>query len=201
MRRYEELKQRREERIKNAPRPTKKERDAQRKLALEKAHEAKRLKIEQRRIVEQKVNLGQPITEAERELLLWRPGRKTAMQVEEDLIAQSAKVVIKPQSVTELRVLVEKTARKHSYNPIEELILQTQSDEIPEKEKIAIHKALLPFLVPQLAAPKAPKEGAEEGSGIKVVVAQFQFPAAGAKPAQPLYTEKPATVDVEQEKA
>jgi len=116
-------------------------------------------------------------------------------QQEAQVMAAASKLLIKPQSITELRVLVEKVALKHSYNPVEELILLTRSDEIKEAEKISIHKALLPFLAPQLATPKAVKEGAEDGGGVKVTITQFQFPDREKKP---LYEQKPATVETEQ---
>ena len=67
----------------------------------------------------------------------------------------------------------------------------TRSADIEEKEKIAIHKALLPFLVPVLATPKA-TGGEDGGGGVKVVVTQFHFP--DRKSSGPLHQEKPVTV-------
>jgi gas vesicle protein len=156
--------------------------------------------VKARAIVQEKVDAGLPITEQERELLGWRGGRIRKEDQANRVMAAAASLLIKPQSVTELRVLVEKTAAKHSYNPIEELILQTRSEEMPEKEKAAIHKALLPFLVPQLAAPKQ-ERGDGEGGGVKVTVTQFVFPDKNPKTNAPLHTEKPATVDTTSEKA
>lgn len=169
-----------------------------RQAAIKKAQEAKALKIKQKKLVEQKVEQGLPISEEERRMLLWNAGNMHNTTKEKLAIAAAAKLVMKPQSVNELRMIVEKTAAKHSYNPIECLIQLTQSNSIEEKEKIAIHKALLPFLVPVLATPKAQSSEGGEG-GVKVVVTQFQFPARAAS--GPLHLEKPKTVETTAEQA
>jgi len=157
-----------------------------------KARAAQAAKIAQRKIVEEKVKNDLPITEQERDLLNWRGGRVTSETQKRLSIAAAAKLVIKPQSVTELRLLVESTAAKMRYNPIQSLIELTQSDEIKESEKIAIHKALLPFLVPQLATPKPSNEAAD--TGVKVTVTQFVFPKKD-QGAPKIHTEKPAMVE------
>lgn len=163
---------------------------------MKRAQEAKALKVAQKKLVQEKVQRGMPISEAERQMLLWNGGNMHGLTKEKLAIAAVAKLVMKPQSVSELRMLVEKTAAKHSYNPIECLIQLTQSNNIEEKEKIAIHKALLPFLVPVLATPKA-NAGEEGGGGVKVVVTQFQFP--DHRSTGPLHLEKPVTVTTTQE--
>lgn len=163
---------------------------------MKKAQEAYRLKRAQREIVRRKVEEGLPISEQERAYLQWKGGGPQKNQNEKSIIAAAAKLMIRPQSVTELRMLVETTAAKHSYNPIESLILQTRSVDIAEKDKAAIHRALLPFLCPQLPAPRPQDEKSGSGHGIKVVVTQFTFPdRRGSEPDQALHLERPATVD------
>jgi hypothetical protein len=163
-----------------------------RQAAIKKAQEARAIKVAAKRLVERKVAENLPISEEERNLLTWKNGNQHGKSPTNLAIAAVAKLVMKPQSVNELRMLVEKTAAKHSYNPIEALIQLTQSNHVEEKEKIAIHKALLPFLVPVLATPKV-SQGEESGGGVKVVVTQFHFPNSG-KPSGPLHMEKPVTV-------
>ena len=162
---------------------------------LAKARAVQALKKKERQIVEEKVAAGLPITEEERALLTFRTNKKQAD--ERKILAQAAKLMIKPQSVHDLRLLVETTAAKHHYNPIESLILQTQDPNIPEKDKVAIHKVLLPFLVPQLPAPKAATPETED-TGIKVTVTQFVFPP-NEKNVTPLHKQKPTTVKIEQD--
>lgn len=135
---------------------------------------------------------GQPITEAERNLLRWKGGK--VKLTEDEAIAAAAKLLITPKSVAELRLLVETTAANHHYNPIEKLIELTNSDVIDPKDKVSIHKALLPFLVPQLPVPK--NTGSEEKGGqMKVVITTFAFPSAPTT--VPLHQEKPAMVATE----
>lgn len=193
LRRYEERMKKIEERNKSRNTPAQTQ-DARLK-GIEKAHHARMAKLRERQLVKEKVARGEEITEDERDLLIWKAGKIPKKDQERLAVAAAAKLVIKPQTVNELRVLVEKTAARHSYNPIEALIQLTRSDEVKEVDKIGIHKALLPFLVPQLATPKAPKEEGE-GGGVKVTIMHYQFPDQQAKPAQPLHTEKPATVEI-----
>lgn len=155
------------------------------------AREAMRVKLAQRELVRRKVEQALPITDQERDLLKFKGGNKQGLTEDQVTIAAAAKLLIKPQSVSELRLLVEKTAAKHHYNPIEGLIQLTQSDAIDEKEKIAIHKALLPYLVPQLATPKNVDEKA--AGGVKVVITSFSFDAQRSE--KPIHTEKPLTVE------
>ena len=143
-----------------------------------------------RAMVREKVENGLPITEQEREALSWRAGNGGGNKPSDrSIIAAAAKLMIKPQSVSELRLLVETTAAKHHYNPIEALILQTRDADIKESEKIAIHKALLPFLVPILATPKSQSEHAD--TGVKVIITSFVFPENRSQ--GPIHAEKMIT--------
>jgi hypothetical protein len=170
---------------------------ARQEQRLAKGRETRRIKIEQRSIVQEKVARGMPITAEERVMLEYTGGRVTKEQKKEKILEAAASLVIKPQSVHALRLVVEQTAAKMKYNPIESLIELTQDDNVKESEKIAIHKALLPFLVPQLATPKPEKE--EQNHGVKVTVTQFVFPKKDvAQPA--LHTEKPVTVNTDANK-
>ena len=163
---------------------------------MKKARAARELKLTQRELVRQKVAQNLPITPEERALLSWKGGNRQRATEEEQAHAAAAKLVIKPQSVTNLRLLVETTAAKHCYNPIEELIKMTKpgAGQVELKEQVAIHKALLPFLVPQLATPKA-GTGDGSGEGVKVVVTQFHFPPGHRTkdPSAPLHEERPVT--------
>lgn len=141
--------------------------------------------------MQQKVAQGIAISEEERQQLEYSGGRVSKEAKKEKIIEAAASLVIKPQSVTALRLVVEQTAAKLKYNPIESLIDLTKGNDIKDSEKIAIHKALLPFLVPQLATPKPEKH--EENHGVKVTITQFVFPKKDAD-AKALHTEKPATV-------
>lgn len=127
-------------------------------------------------------------------MLRWRGGGpgNTDEAKERQALAAAAKIMLKPKSVNELRLLVETTAAKNHYNPIESLIELTRKEDVKDSEKIAIHKALLPFLVPQMATPKPEKE--EKEHGVKVTVTQFVFPSNS--PTGPLHQEKPAMVEV-----
>lgn len=162
-----------------------------------KARDAKRLLVAQREIVRQKVELGQPITEEERNVLGRKFGNLHGKTQEQATIAAAAKLMIKPQSLAQLRLLVETTAAKHSYNPIEKLIELANSPNIEEKEKVAIHKALLPYLAPVLATPKA-TDSAGDGGGVKVVVTTFAFNSD--KPKVAIHNDRPATVATEEQK-
>lgn len=138
-----------------------------------KALDALKLKTAQKRLVREKVEKGLPITEEERKLLTWTT-RMNEKEKQRKIVDAAAHLVIKAQSVQELRLIVEKTAARHAYNPIESLIQQTKDPLIPAKEKIAIHKALLPFLVPQLPVEK--QNDRKNPEGVKVTITQFVFP-------------------------
>lgn len=191
---YDRRKREREERLKQ-PRKTKEEITKEKVERLRLAREKLREKIRQKEIVEEKVRANMPITEDERQLLEWSPGKapaKSRAEQEALTIAKAAKLVLQPKHVTELRMLVEKTAEKFSYNPIEELILCAQTTE-DEELKVGIHKALLPFLVPQLQVPKPKPETGDEG-GVKVTITQFVFKDDDKKP---LHQQSPTMVTIE----
>ena len=175
--------------------PTKAAITEQRRASIKKAQEAKRIKMAQREMVRRKIENAQPITEQERELLKWKGGNRAGQTEDQLVMAAAAKLMIKPQSVSELRLLVETTAAKNNYNPIEKLIHLTSDPNVTEAEKISIHKALLPFLVPILATPKALSEKGE--GGVKVVITSFSFDPK--RPEAALHTEKPVTVATTQQ--
>lgn len=161
-------------------------------------------KRKQQQIVREKVAANMPITDEERELLEWKAHRsagpnnpKTRTQKEKETIAKAAKLMMKPQNIAELRQLVEDTAARHKYNPIDELIQLSTSPDVPEKDKIQIHKTLLPFLLPQLP-PQKPQSGAQAAGGVKVTIARFDLTGGSDKPQKALHEEAPVTVTVEE---
>lgn len=179
-------------------RKTKEERDAlraihgrdyakkARRANMEKAHAAMRLKKKQRDIVREKVAAGMPITEQEQQLLSSRLNvkNKSRQAQEEATLAAASKLLIQPQNVKELRILVDRIAHKHAYNPLEQLIKMTlptenpdgtYSYQIPAADRATIHKALLPYLTPQLKVSPV-KEEDPKNEGVKVVISQFVFP-------------------------
>lgn len=172
---------------------------------LKKAQAVRAAKMAARRAVEEKVRLNMPITEQERDLLNWRGGKVARTQQTKSIMAAAAQLMIKSKSVNELRLLVETTAAKLNYNPIEALILMTQPSAGPNgeiipakldpKDAAGVHKALLPFLVPQLATPKPEPANADKRE-IKVTITNFVLPA---KSVSPLHTQAPAVVTVEQD--
>lgn len=185
-------------RLKNNP-----ELAARRAESVRRMHEALARKKEMKKAVQRKVDLGMPITDEERDLLMWTPGRNKTKDVkmrEEDTIAAASKLLMRPQNVKELRALVERTAAKHHYNPIEALILMTKDGKLDPEDVAGIHKALLPYLAPQLkvAAPKEESEG--DASGVRVFITRFEFPPDQSS-ASPLYQHKPATVTITDEQS
>lgn len=164
---------------------------AARAAGLVKAQAILKLKREAKAMVRRKVELGQPITAEEERQVRWSQAESTKHK-EERLINEVSKLVIKPQTVEALRLVVERTAAKHSYNPIEELIKLTGPDsDLPDKEKVVIHKALLPFLVPVMPAVKQETQ-ADDGKRVRVTVTQFVFP--GRSPAvAPFHAERPVS--------
>jgi hypothetical protein len=170
---------------------------------IRKAIAGMKIKRESKRLVEEKIKNGMPVTEEERELLLWSPGKKKPQGKDarnEMLVGMATKLLIRPQNVTELRVLVEQIAKKHDYNPIESLILQTQDKNLDEETKMTIHKALLPFLVPQIQTPRLRTVDDPEENQIKVTISQFVFPTgSNHAPSTALHLEAPATVQTTNE--
>lgn len=175
----------------------KKEKDAltreKRLSAILKANAAKRLKMSQREIVMKKVEQNMPITAEEQQLVHWTANakRKRNQQLAIDAVS---KLVIRPQNIDALRLVVEQTAARHGYNPIESLIMLTQSDNVEDKDKVSIHKALLPFLAPQLPAVKEAKREEDDGARVKVTVTHFVFPSHRDKPDTPIHETKPPMI-------
>ena len=170
------------------------ERKEARERGLKKAHEMLRLKAQQRELVKKKVEMQLPITEQERELLTWSRTRSQKVK-KQQLIDQVAKLVISPKTVEELRMVVEQTAARHAYNPIEALIrLGGDDSSLEDKDKVAIHKALLPFLVPQLPTPKAQPEKDGDSKRVRVTVTQFVFPERPQNNVTPLHKERPPSI-------
>ena len=156
---------------------------------LKKGTETIRLKKRQRDLVREKVEKGLPITEQEREMLQWTAG-KTRVQKKKEIIDAAAALVIKPQTVNELRIVVQQTAARYAYNPIEELIkLSSPESELKDSDRVAIHKALLPFLAPTIPSVKAQALEQEEKGKIKVTISQFVFPEKQGM--SPLHKERP----------
>jgi hypothetical protein len=170
------------------------ERKEARVRGLKKAHEMIRLKSQQRELVKKKVEMQLPITEQERELLTWSRTRSQKVK-KQQLIDQVSRLVISPKTVEELRMVVEQTAARHAYNPIEALIrLSADDSALEDKDKVAIHKALLPFLVPQLPTPKAVSEKDGDSKRVRVTVTQFVFPERPQNNVTPLHAERPPSV-------
>ncbi len=163
-----------------------------------KAHAAKALKKQQRDLVKEKIQMGLPITKEEEDLVNWS-ATASRKKNEERVVDAAARLVIKPQHVNELRIVVERTAAKHKYNPVEALILLAAGDELEPKERAAVHKSLLPFLVPTLPPSKPTKEGTEGEGQVKVTITQFVFKEdQHSKPAIALHNEMPKTTDIQQ---
>lgn len=155
--------------------------------------ERRNLKIKQRALVREKVEAGLPISAEERELLTWTASKKRKDK-EAEILKQASALTIKPQNIEALRLVVEKTAAKHSYNPVEELIKLSVQGDLDDKDKVAIHKALMPFLVPTLPVPKE-RPADNPDSGIRVVVAQFTIPDhQRVKPEKPIFEDKPPVI-------
>lgn len=169
-----------------------------------KVRQAIQIKMAQRRAAQAKVDAGMKITPEEQEALLWKQGKKPdPVRREKDLIAATAHLLLKPRNTNELRMLVEKVALEQSYNPMEELIKLTKpkknedgsvSYPVDADTRVQIHKALMPFLIPQLSAAKV-QDSSEKETGIKVTVTSFVFPED--KEVGPIFKEAPKMVDVE----
>jgi len=165
-----------------------------RKKALEKAQESIRLKRQQQALVRKKIEVGLPITEEERAVYEWS-STESKKRRESRLIDSVAKLVITPKTVEELRLVVEQTAARYQYNPIEALIKLTgDSSELDDEKKMNIHKALLPFLVPQVPVIKAKESADRDDKKVRVTVTQFVFPEREQNNVTPLHKERPKSV-------
>lgn len=161
---------------------------------LKKAQESIALKRQQRALIRKKVEADLPITEQEREILGWSP-TESKKQREKRLIDSVAKLVITPKTVEELRLVVEQTAARYQYNPIEALIKLTgDNSELDDEKKMNIHKALLPFLVPQVPVIKAKEARDDDTKKVRVTVTQFVFPERPQNNVTPLHKERPKSL-------
>ncbi len=153
---------------------------ANRIAALAKGREKRKEMIAQRQVIRDKVKQGLPITEEERALAFKRfnEGEPNIFQ----LAPAAAELVIKPATVNALRLVVEKTAAKHLYNPVEALILLSRSPDIKDSDKVGIHKALMPFLVPVLSPVKEEAEVIPEDQRPKIVIKNFVLETQDARP-------------------
>jgi hypothetical protein len=169
---------------------------AQLKENLIKAREARQAKVRQRQLIRQKIEENMPITEAENALLVDN-GQSTmsAKAIKQRAVDKAAALIIKPQNVQEMRILVDQIVQRKKYNPIEDLIDLANDPRTPIKERIAIHKSLLPFTTPAL--PPTPKEVTQADSkAVKVTITNFVFPVGSReRPEVPLHEQKPVTVD------
>jgi hypothetical protein len=157
---------------------------AQRKKSLEKANrERDKLKLK-REVAREKIKKGLPVTEEE----VLAAGRSFGYQpkggpIPRDKISTEpeAAIVLKPQTINALRVIVEATAAASAYNPIQGLLDELKDPDLSAKDRVAIHKTLLPFLMPMLSPAKeehveqAPQQG-------KVVIKNFVLPEAALGP-------------------
>lgn len=156
-----------------------KEKEEQRKLRLAEMRARNKALRDNRMIrikeLKEKIRRGDELTPGEAEFFRqWHaPGRKRLPKYLLDDAA--AQLALRPRSITELRLVIEQTAKECNYNPILELIQLTRSPDVSEKDKVAIHKALLPFIMPQLNGVKA--QDADKGtkdSGVQVNVKTFR---------------------------
>lgn len=167
--------------------------------AIAKGREVIRLKKAAKAVILEKLKAGIPITPEEEKMVHWTASQKP--QAKKDAIVDAAaRLVIKSQSMEELRIVVEQTAARHAYNPIEELIKLTgPNSDLEDKEKVVIHKALLPFLIPQLPAPKEKKGQDNDENRVRVTITHFNFPTHREKPAEALHTIPPPMIGVTRE--
>lgn len=165
------------------------------------AREARALKFRERQLIREKMASGMPITpeEAAKLVVPGKNGTKAQERRRRELLnAVAPTLVIKPRSINELRLLIEDTAQKRGYNPVEALIdICEEKDEdgkfvLDAKERINIHRTLLPFLMPQIAPAKPDQvdKGSDDGQ-LKIKVVQMTFPPDSGAP--PPRASEPAT--------
>jgi hypothetical protein len=164
---------------------------ATKKKNLAKAQEALKLKQKQVELVKEKVAKNLPITPDERALLLKSGARKKAQLVRKEaaqaMVDAAAALVIKPSTVEALRLVVEQTAARHAYNPIDELIRLSRSDALKDSDKVAIHKSLMPYLIPQAPGAKPEEAAPDPAAGPKITIKNF---VVEGKPARPIHETK-----------
>jgi hypothetical protein len=149
--------------------------NAERLDRLARARVAAAIKRKQQSAIAEKIEQGIPITQEEREAL----GRRSKYnKVETRIDNLASKLEIKPQNANQLRLLIERTAARYHYNPIANLIIASTNPETELKDQIAIHKALLPYMAPQLSPVKQAIEQDDMDSDkgkVSVKVVQFVF--------------------------
>lgn len=160
-----------------------------RQANIKKAQEALRIKQAQIKLIKEKIRNGFVVSPEEHELIaksstVNKVNRADAAQA---LVDMASKLVIKPQTVQALRLVVEQTAAKHKYNPIDELIKLTKSEDLGDKDKVAIHKALMPFLIPAVAPASSEEEATPEDQRPKIIIKNFHM---GEKDARPIHETK-----------
>lgn len=149
--------------------------------------------------VREKLREGLPLTPEEAALITGRNAGPAARVVEEAALRKelaAAEIRVMPRSIIELRQMVEATVQTTGYNPILSLIDLAQNGDLDDKEVVAIHKALLPFIVPAITVPR---EAAERmmgeancgNSGPRVVIQQFVLPPDSDH--RPLHARRPLT--------
>lgn len=197
---YDSVRAAREARLltkRGTPRMTKEARLAKMRANAEVGRQVIKEKLARRKLVEEKVRLGMPITDEERDLLSYKSNASgpSRLEREKQTLAAASQLLLRPTNVNDLRALIEKTAAKYHYNPVEALIKMLQPEEtevagvktvkyqVPAVDRIGIHKTLLPFLAPQLKVAPA-READPEKAGVKVTVTMFEFPEerASARP-------------------
>lgn len=158
-----------------------------RQLQIKKMHAAKEAMAARRELIKEKIKKGIPITEEELKVVAVR--NKTLLNMAQGQIKMTAEpaIVVKPQTINALRVIVEQTAAKHAYNPIEGLLEELQAaDEdgnkvLPVKDRVAIHKTLLPYLMPQIG-PAKEENLPQAHIAPKITIKAFQIAPAGDRP-------------------
>lgn len=142
---------------------------------LKKANKAKELKKYRRAVIKEKVQKGVPITEEEVIEISARSKTLAALCKTIPQNVAEAAIVLKPHTINALRLIVEQTAAQHGYNPISGLLEELKDPDLSAKDRVAIHKTLLPFLMPQIAPAKEEHvEHAPQAS--KIILKNFHLP-------------------------
>lgn len=152
-----------------------------RQLQIKKMNAAKEAMANRRALIKEKIAKGIPITEEELKVAAVR--NKTLIDMAKGQIKMTAEpaIVVKPQTINALRVVVEQTAAKHTYNPIEGLLNELKDPDLSAKDRVAIHKTLLPFLMPQLGPAKEEHVQATP-TAPKITIKSFQIAAGDGRP-------------------
>lgn len=158
-----------------------------RQLQIKKMHAAKEAMANRRALIQEKIKKGIPITEEELKVVAVR--NKTLLNMAKGQIKMTAEpaIVVKPQTINALRVIVEQTAARHAYNPIDGLLeeLKAMDEEgnklLPVKDRVAIHKTLLPYLMPQIG-PAKEEHVATPNQAPKITIKSFQLAPADTRP-------------------